>query len=48
MASTNKNARSSVKSVIAQMKKSPQGARMNAIEDENGVTPDDRMNRPNQ
>jgi hypothetical protein len=48
MASTNKNARSSINSVIAQMKKSPQGARMNAIEDENGVTPDDRMNRPNQ
>lgn len=48
MASTNKNARSSVNSVIAQMKKSPQGSRMNASEDENGVTPDDRMNRPNQ
>jgi hypothetical protein len=39
--STSRHARSSVNSVITQMLKSPQGARLNASEDENGRTPDD-------
>jgi virulence-associated protein VapD len=39
--STSKNARSSVNDVIKRMQKSPQGARINAVEDENGRTPDD-------
>ena len=39
--STSRNARRSVNSVISEMKKSPQGARLNASEDENGRTPDD-------
>lgn len=42
--STNRNARSLVKNLITTMKKSPQGQRMNASENENGETPDD-MNR---
>jgi ribosomal protein S17E len=39
--STSKNARNLVSGLITQMKKSPQGLRMNASEDENGLTPDD-------
>lgn len=39
--STSRNARHTVNSVIKQMLKSPQGARLNASEDENGRTPDD-------
>ncbi|MEH7108448.1 YhcN/YlaJ family sporulation lipoprotein [Bacillus sp. JJ1764] len=39
--STGKNSRDQVNYVISQMKKSPQGARMNKSEDENGLTPDD-------
>ncbi len=39
--STSKNARSLVNGLITQMKKSPQGQRMSAGEDENGLTPDD-------
>jgi hypothetical protein len=46
--STSRSARKNVNSLIAQMKKSPQGTRMNASEDENGVTPDDRISRPHQ
>ncbi|MEH7119782.1 YhcN/YlaJ family sporulation lipoprotein [Neobacillus vireti] len=41
MDSTGRNSRQSVNSVITQMLKSPQGARLNASEDENGRTPDD-------
>ena len=39
--STSRNARHSVNHLIAQMKKSPQGERMNQSENENGLTPDD-------
>ncbi|WP_312468951.1 YhcN/YlaJ family sporulation lipoprotein [Neobacillus sp.] len=39
--STSRNARNLVSGLITQMKKSPQGLRMNASEDENGLTPDD-------
>ncbi len=39
--STNRHARSQVNVVINKMKKSPQGKRLNASEDENGLTPDD-------
>jgi ribosomal protein S17E len=46
--STSRNARNSVNGLIKQMKKSPQGQRMNASEDENGLTPDDNMGRNNQ
>jgi hypothetical protein len=46
--STSRNARNSVNHLIKQMKKSPQGKRMNASEDENGLTPDDKMNRTNK
>ncbi|MCM2531171.1 YhcN/YlaJ family sporulation lipoprotein [Neobacillus pocheonensis] len=46
--STSKNARKNVNSLITQMKKSPQGKPMNASENENGVTPDDNIKRPNQ
>lgn len=46
--STSRNARNSVNQLITQMKKSPQGTRMNAVEDENGVTPDDFMSRTNK
>lgn len=46
--SNNRNSRNSVNYVIKQMLKSPQGYRMNATEDENGRTPDDRIKRPNQ
>ncbi|MDN3019810.1 YhcN/YlaJ family sporulation lipoprotein [Paenibacillus sp. BSR1-1] len=40
--STSRNTRNLVNGLIKQMKKSPQGSRMNATEDENGLTPDDR------
>lgn len=43
--STSRNARNSVNHLITQMKKSPQGTRMNASEDENGLTPDDKMSK---
>jgi ribosomal protein S17E len=46
--STSRNARNSVASLIKQMKKSPQGERINASEDENGLTKDDHMGRNNQ
>jgi Sporulation lipoprotein YhcN/YlaJ (Spore_YhcN_YlaJ) len=39
--STSRKARDSVKNVIKEMKKSPQGYRMSDSEDENGLTPDD-------
>ena len=42
--SNSKNARNLVTGLITQMKKSPQGSRVNASEDENGLTPDDHMN----
>jgi len=41
MNSTSRNARNSVGSLIKQMLKSPQGTRINSVEDENGRTPDD-------
>lgn len=45
--STSRNARNAVDHVIKLMKESPQGERMNASEDENGLTPDDHtLNRP--
>jgi len=49
MDSASRNSRHSVNSVITQMLKSPQGARLNASEDENGRTPDDYdiKNTPN-
>ncbi|NHC39340.1 sporulation protein [Bacillus sp. MM2020_1] len=40
--STSRNARNLVNGLIKQMKKSPQGQRMNPSEDENGLTPDDK------
>ncbi|MEH7334178.1 YhcN/YlaJ family sporulation lipoprotein [Neobacillus drentensis] len=40
--STSRNTRNLVNGLIKQMKKSPQGSRMNTTEDENGLTPDDR------
>lgn len=47
--SNSRNARHLVSGLITQMKKSPQGSRMNYSEDENGLTPDDhnlnKMNR---
>ena len=46
--STSRNARNLVNGLITQMKKSPQGQRVNASEDENGHTPDDNMDRNNQ
>jgi ribosomal protein S17E len=46
--STSRNARNLVNGLIKQMKKSPQGQRMNASEDENGLTPDDNMGRNNR
>jgi ribosomal protein S17E len=46
--STSRNARNLVNGLIKQMKKSPQGQRMNASEDENGLTPDDNMSRNNK
>jgi ribosomal protein S17E len=46
--STSRNARNSVASLIKQMKKSPQGERINASEDENGLTKDDHIGRNNQ
>jgi hypothetical protein len=45
--STSSSARNAVDNVIKQMKKSPQGERMNGSEDENGLTSDDHtLNRP--
>jgi ribosomal protein S17E len=46
--STSRNARNTVNGLIKQMKKSPQGQRMNSSEDENGLTPDDNMGKNNQ
>ncbi|WML25060.1 YhcN/YlaJ family sporulation lipoprotein [Neobacillus sp. OS1-33] len=46
--STSRNARNLVNGLIKQMKKSPQGQRMNPSEDENGLTPDDHMGRNNR
>jgi ribosomal protein S17E len=46
--STSRNARNLVNGLITQMKKSPQGQRINASEDENGRTADDNMGRNNQ
>lgn len=47
--STSRNSRNLVTGLVAQMKKSPQGQRMNASEDENGLTPDDyNKSRPNR
>jgi len=40
--STSRNARNLVNGLITQMKKSPQGQRINASEDENGRTADDK------
>lgn len=39
--STSRNARNLVNGLVKQMKKSPQGQRMSASEDENGLTPND-------
>jgi ribosomal protein S17E len=47
--STSRNARSLINGLITQMKKSPQGNRASANEDENGLTPDDKsFNRLNR
>ncbi|MEH7305732.1 YhcN/YlaJ family sporulation lipoprotein [Neobacillus drentensis] len=46
--STSRNARNLVNGLIKQMKKSPQGQRINDSEDENGLTSDDNMGRNNQ
>jgi len=46
--STSRNARNLVNGLITQMKKSPQGQRINASEDENGRTADDNIGRNNQ
>ncbi|WP_144554666.1 YhcN/YlaJ family sporulation lipoprotein [Bacillus sp. X1(2014)] len=46
--STSRNARNLVNGLITQMKKSPQGQRINASEDENGRTADDNMGRDNR
>ena len=43
--STGRNARNLVNGLITQMKKSPQGQRVNSSEDANGLTPDDKTNR---
>jgi len=43
--STGRNARNLVNGLITQMKKSPQGQRINSSEDANGLTPDDKTNR---
>lgn len=48
LSSTSRNARNSVNQLITQMKKSPQGNRMNASEDENGLTPDDNLYKTNK
>lgn len=42
--SRNRHARTQINNVINQMKKSPQGARLNSGEDANGLTPEDRGN----
>ncbi|WP_235845561.1 YhcN/YlaJ family sporulation lipoprotein [Neobacillus novalis] len=47
--STSRNSRNLVTGLVAQMKKSPQGQRMNPSEDENGLTQDDyNKSRPNR
>lgn len=46
--STSRNSRNLVNGLIKQMKKSPQGSRMNAHEDENGLTPDDQNYNQNR
>ena len=46
--STSRNARNLVNGLITQMKKSPQGQRINASEDENGRTADDNIGRDNR
>lgn len=46
--STSRNARGQVNYLIKQMKKSPQGTRMSASEDENGLTPDDKQHGTNK
>ncbi|MBV7506989.1 YhcN/YlaJ family sporulation lipoprotein [Bacillus sp. sid0103] len=46
--STSRNARNLINGLIKQMKKSPQGQRINDSEDENGLTSDDIMGRNNQ
>ena len=46
--SNGRHSRSQVNHVIKLMKKSPQGYRMNASEDENGLTPDDKMSNKNK
>jgi hypothetical protein len=42
--STHRNARGSVNALIKQMKKSPQGDRLEGAQDENGLTKEDKMN----
>jgi hypothetical protein len=44
--SNSRNARNLVTGLIKQMKKSPQGYRVDKSEDENGATPDDEMHTP--
>jgi ribosomal protein S17E len=46
--STSKNARNLVNHLVTQMKKSPQGKPMNASENANGETPDDKIGQPNR
>lgn len=47
--STSRNSRNLVTGLVAQMKKSPQGKRMNPSEDQNGLTQDDyNKMRPNR
>ena len=46
--STSKNARTNVKQLITRMKKSPQGLPMSSVENENGETAEDRVQRPMQ
>jgi ribosomal protein S17E len=46
--SNSRNSRNQVNYLITQMKKSPQGTRLNSSEDENGLTPDDLMSTPNK
>lgn len=43
--STHRNARGSVNQLIMQMKKSPQGNKLEGAQDENGLTPDDKMRK---
>ncbi|EKN63618.1 putative lipoprotein [Neobacillus bataviensis LMG 21833] len=46
--SNSRNARNLVNGLITQMKKSPQGSRVNASENENGLTPDDHKTNTNR